>query len=176
MSMNDSDWDDDGERYREEASLYDLTSHYYPSPLLMKPIRAAVGEDILLKITESDYGSVFCKIVLKDTSDLRSPWDAEVASWYMSPFPGLCAAVILNGGSVAGRWREKGVGRALMALKKRLAYDAGYSIVVASDVCDPRSPQGKIFKRHGFERVFEGVNDRTQNLCGIYATFIGDNP
>lgn len=90
----------------------------------------------------------------------------EVAYFILLQLPGCCGVALSTGAIVFGPHRNKGLGTILNELRKDISREAGYTVLMCTDVMH-NEPQRKILQKNGWKDVFEFVNRRTGNQVAI---------
>jgi len=90
------------------------------------------------------------------------------ARFFLTSMPGCCGMVVSHDTMVSPR--GLGYGTWLQGLKEKIAYGAGFSLLLASDQLDhfDAKRQQKIFVKHNWQEVKTFRNRRTMNQVGLY--------
>lgn len=99
--------------------------------------------------------------------------DKEIAHFHLCQVPGCCGMCMSFHTSVAGTYLNKGLGRVLMKLKEQIAFNAGYTLMLATDATR-NVAQMKIFDGAKWTRKDLFTNKRTRNEVGVYTRHLAD--
>jgi hypothetical protein len=129
-------------------------------------LKEAVGQSVTLDFAEnSDGGTHFW---------LDNSVSSTVAEWHMVQLPGCCGVMVCYNSYVSMSWQGRGIGGIVARLKKKLAYDMGYTLLLATDILE-NEPNMKIFEKASLKMVASFENRRTDNQVGVFAVeLIGD--
>jgi GNAT superfamily N-acetyltransferase len=81
--------------------------------------------------------------------------------------PGCCGVVVSTGAYVEPKFRKKGIGTILNRMRKRIAAEWGYSLMLCTDLVD-NAPQQTILKTEGWEKHIDFLNTRTNNRVALH--------
>lgn len=109
-----------------------------------------------IEIINSDEGAVF-HIMSGNT---------RVAEFTLCQLRGCCGICLSTAAYVNPTFRNKGVGSRLGLLRKQMAKDAGYTVLLCTDVAD-NFAQKKVLDKNGWIDLFRFRNRRTSNLVDI---------
>lgn len=98
-----------------------------------------------------------------------------IGEFSLVAFPGCCGIVISTGATVNYDYRELGIGTMLHKLRKKIAIDWGYSVMVCTDV-EANIPQQKILTNNGWSKVLTFKNSRTGNNVCMHTIVLNAEP
>lgn len=105
----------------------------------------------------------------EDSGDVRFSIRTKthnIAGFTMLQLPGCCGVAISTRAVVGVPYRKRGLGALLNELRKDIAREAGYTVLMCTDVTR-NTPQRKILEKNGWKNVFSFVNRRTGNEVAI---------
>lgn len=138
-------------------ALYDVDMKAVFQPYKDKVV-AIVGQECDLSCEEDgEDGDVWFRIHTKRD---------DITYFTMLQLPGCCGVAISTGAFVAVSYRARGLGTLLNELRKDIAREAGYTVLMCTDVTY-NTPQRKILEKNGWKDVFSFVNRRTGNEVAI---------
>lgn len=76
--------------------------------------------------------------------------------------PGCCGIVISTNCYVVQHYQCKGLGTLLNTMRKQIAWEMGYTVLMCTDVVD-NAPQQRILSKNGWQSVFGFINRRSGN-------------
>lgn len=91
---------------------------------------------------------------------------ATIAEFTLVCMPGCCGIVISTRVKVDIRYRNKGIGTLLNQMRIQMAHDAGYGVIMCTDVIH-NEPQQAILKKNNWWRAFMFPNPRTSNVVAL---------
>jgi GNAT superfamily N-acetyltransferase len=90
-----------------------------------------------------------------------------VSHFNMCELPGCCGIIVSFHANVRSKYRGKGIGTMLAALRVEIARHLGYTVMLCTDVASNEAQQ-KILSKIGWEKVSGFVNKRTNNEVHIH--------
>jgi hypothetical protein len=96
-----------------------------------------------------------------------------LAMWTLCQMPGCCGACVSTGAFVARDVRNRGLGTFFNKVRQRLAREAGYGIMICTDI-ESNEPQQKVLDRTGWESVYKWINPRTKNALEMRVVHLAD--
>lgn len=115
-------------------------------------------------ITNEDVGDAYYAVYRDSRDTFQNP--KRVAGFSLLQLPGCCGVALSTGAHVACSYQRKGLGYILNELRKDLSREAGYTVLMCTDVMHNEA-QRKILQHNGWKDVFDFVNKRTGNKVAI---------
>jgi len=84
----------------------------------------------------------------------------------MAQLYGCCGVVVSFHACVDVEYQNKGVGTILNQLRKDLARDAGFSVILCTDKVR-NTAQRKLLTKNGWDDILQFTNDKTGNLVAL---------
>lgn len=136
-------------------------------------VRGVTIAPLMVKQVVNDNGRA--SLFDKPSSRLRviHPDGSEIAHFHLSTFPGCCGICMSFHTSIWPSYQRKGLGKLLMKMKEQIAFENGYTLMVATDKCIHES-QMRIFKGAKWVKSAEFRNRRTHNSVGLFTREIQD--
>lgn len=111
-------------------------------------------------------------------TDQEGEYLVKIANWTAAGFtlvcmPGCCGVVISTNCYVNPNWREHGLGTLLNNMRKQMAYEMGYTLLLCTDVTK-NIPQQKILNTNGWTKLLEFNNRRTGNTVSLDMIILRD--
>ena len=103
---------------------------------------------------------------------LRVPYPPDprlqkcIANWYSQQLPGCCGVLVSYHVGIVESYKGKGLGKILLRLRQKLAYDLGYTVLLCTNRTD-NPVQAHLLTRAGFEQAALFQNRRTNNHVSI---------
>ncbi len=98
----------------------------------------------------------------------------QIGRFHLVQLPGCCGVVVSFGSSVYPPNQKKGIGNLLMQMREQIAWDCGYTLMLATDVRRD-GPQYKLFKKNGWVAVKDFQNRRTNNTVDLQTKALKDS-
>ena len=89
-----------------------------------------------------------------------------VATFNLNQLHGCCGVCISHYASVDVYFKKRGVGTLLNTLRKEIAKQQGFTVMLCTDI-DTNTPNRKILQKNGWKDIFSFVNKRTKNKVNI---------
>lgn len=100
--------------------------------------------------------------------DVRSTKRASnIATFSLAPLPGCCGIAVSYYSEVHAYWREKGLGRFLLAVRMGACRRAGYGYMLASVLADNPVEIG-LLAAAGWIKIGEFRNPKTNNIVLVF--------
>lgn len=96
-----------------------------------------------------------------------------IATFCLCQLPGCCGVCVSYHTQVYDPYRHRGIGKLLMKLKEQLAYDSGYTLMLATDRIRSTYQQ-KIFTASNWDKAAEFKNRRSGNEVGVHVRKLAD--
>jgi len=104
-----------------------------------------------------DFTSKLC--IVRYTLNIK---DKVIAEFTLVPMIGCCGICVSTRASVIPEYRGKGLGTLLNLLRIDIAREAGYSILLCTDI-EKNEYQRKILRANGWRDLTSFINKRTKN-------------
>lgn len=91
-----------------------------------------------------------------------------VASFHLQTLPGCCGICVSYRSCIAEKYRKKGLGSLLNSMRIVIAKEAGFGLMLCTDVVT-NIAQRKILNKNGWKELTSFVNPRTGNTVSIHA-------
>lgn len=111
-----------------------------------------IGEWHLVHMTPNYYSKV----------DRETP----IATFSLTQLPACCGVCVGNSAATYDPFRNKGLGTLLNKMRIDMATEAGFGIMLATDISH-NTPNVKIFDKNGWKKIYEFANPRTANVVDI---------
>ncbi len=99
--------------------------------------------------------------------------DVLVSSFSLVAMPGCCGICVSINSLVVSEFRGKGLGSLLNSMRKQIAWDMGYSLLMCTNLSD-NIPQKKILSKNGWEVLKVFFNQKTGKEVEIQTVDLSD--
>lgn len=93
--------------------------------------------------------------------------DPFVAEFSFVSMPGCCGIVVSTASLVAENHRNRGLGTLLNEMRRELAYQYRYGLMICTDLAS-NTPQQKVLERNGWSTACTFQNPRTLNTVNLH--------
>lgn len=121
-------------------------------------IEPLINEEVDVILDDSQFQALSCKVNLAGSN----PWNGGVVSFHLTMLPGCCGYLVSHESFVYYEFRRKGIATVLQSIKEEIAREEGYTHMMCTTMASNMS-QNRILEKHGWTKVHEGVNGRTNN-------------
>lgn len=130
-------------------------------------ISKSVGFEInpkLIRMARNNVGIGKVQFKLFDSN-------TNIAEFYLAEMPGCCGIVISTAAFVVPGRRNVGLGQYLNNLRKKLAKELNYAVMICTDV-DKNLPQQSILNKNGWEKILSFTNRKTLNEVSMHMVML----
>jgi GNAT superfamily N-acetyltransferase len=97
------------------------------------------------------------------------PYTSCVARFFLGEFPGCCGICISTGTIVHSEYRGKGIAQKLIELKKFMARELNFTIMIATVAISYNEIEKHILEKTGWKKLdMDFVNRKTTNTVATY--------
>jgi hypothetical protein len=94
--------------------------------------------------------------------------DYPIAGFNLYELPHCCGVMVSTSAYVSFKWRKRGIGQVLNAMRQDLGRFYGYTVMLCTDVVT-NDPQRHILQKAGFQDLMQFENKRTGHQVAISA-------
>jgi GNAT superfamily N-acetyltransferase len=100
--------------------------------------------------------------------------DNEIAHFKLQEQTGCCGILVSTKTSVSEKYRGRGIAQELMLLKKSLAKEFGYGLLLATVNLSGNPAEAHILEKTGWTKLNEFINPHTSHLVGVFSFKLED--
>lgn len=146
-------------------TLTNLIDGHLKEPFELVVLNVTDGTDeypMELKMAEGKY-----EVRIRRVKEGKTGKWITIAGFELRQMINCCGICVSTRANVMASYQGFGLGTALNSMRIDIARQAGYSLLLCTDVLT-NEPQTKILRTNGWKEVYRFVNQNTQNMIGIH--------